>query len=655
MIKGVILQNFMSYENAFIQLRNGLNIICGPNGAGKSSILLAISIILGQTYTERSRRLSDLIRWGTDQARITLQINNKLRNGKKLFPYYRSDLIEVTRVFKKNGNYFYLIQNKKVPKNAVMKVIKRLGINPENMLLIMHQLMVIKFSSVSPQDKLRMLEEAIGFQSYRQHVLEASERLTKVVSEEKSLASALESTKETHDFWQREHEKYLKRKKLESRLRQLQSELLWAKVENKESVLSQLEARRHTRKKTLIMSEDRFSKARSLCEEKESSFKEIRQEYKKLEEEKLDLTRDEATYRVGMTWARKTLDETKNDILNLKKGIDVESRMNNVQFIKEYKKNLVAKQNEMISMLEEFEKESKRIRKEEASIQKRLLEIEKNLDETLSEFIQSKINVEILTFKKNVFIEELQGLEAKVGILKEELEPISKEARGFGPRIETIRKPIDIVRDVALVKEQLRPLTSVSEDVEKMHESYTTLYKELKEKAEIVSRNRKITMVELSKRVNFWRGEINKFISELNVAYNDILVEIGATGHIKLMNEKIAEKAGLDMQVGFGGRHPVSLDSLAQSGGERSVALMAFLLALQQHIASPFRAIDEFDVHMDPRNREIISDLIVTSARRMEGGQYLAITPGQIKMADKDVNIIIVQNIDGTSVISELK
>jgi DNA repair exonuclease SbcCD ATPase subunit len=57
MIKGVFLQNFMSYEDAYIPLTNGLNLICGPNGAGKSSILLGISIVLGQSYTERAKKV----------------------------------------------------------------------------------------------------------------------------------------------------------------------------------------------------------------------------------------------------------------------------------------------------------------------------------------------------------------------------------------------------------------------------------------------------------------------------------------------------------------------------------------------------------------------------------------------------------------------
>jgi len=49
----VILENFMSYEYARVPFKPGVNVICGPNGSGKSSLLLAISVALGQSYTER--------------------------------------------------------------------------------------------------------------------------------------------------------------------------------------------------------------------------------------------------------------------------------------------------------------------------------------------------------------------------------------------------------------------------------------------------------------------------------------------------------------------------------------------------------------------------------------------------------------------------
>jgi chromosome segregation protein len=81
---------------------------------------------------------------------------------------------------------------------------------------------------------------------------------------------------------------------------------------------------------------------------------------------------------------------------------------------------------------------------------------------------------------------------------------------------------------------------------------------------------------------------------------------------------------------------------------------MAFLLALQQHVRSPLRAVDEYDVHMDPKNREVIAQLLISSVSKLDT-QYLAITPSQIIFTEKDANIITVQNVEGTSLIKEIK
>ena len=82
------------------------------------------------------------------------------------------------------------------------------------------------------------------------------------------------------------------------------------------------------------------------------------------------------------------------------------------------------------------------------------------------------------------------------------------------------------------------------------------------------------------------------------------------------------------------------------------MATMSFLLALQQHVTSPFRAVDEYDVHMDPKNRETITSLLIES---VEGGnsQYLIITPTQITFVKPDLHIITVQNVEGSSRVRE--
>jgi chromosome segregation ATPase len=126
-----------------------------------------------------------------------------------------------------------------------------------------------------------------------------------------------------------------------------------------------------------------------------------------------------------------------------------------------------------------------------------------------------------------------------------------------------------------------------------------------------------------------------------------------AVGEVRLINEQDIEAAGLEILVGFKGGKPVPLDAYTQSGGERTTAMMSFLLALQQHVRSPFRAVDEYDVHMDPKNRELIARMLISTVTN-GNAQYIIITPSQITFAKEDVNIITVQNIEGKSVIREV-
>lgn len=97
----------------------------------------------------------------------------------------------------------------------------------------------------------------------------------------------------------------------------------------------------------------------------------------------------------------------------------------------------------------------------------------------------------------------------------------------------------------------------------------------------------------------------------------------------------------------------VVLDAYTQSGGERSVAIMAFLLSLQQRVLSPFRAVDEFDVHLDPKNREAVLKMIFSHIRDRPESQYIVITPSQLTVMEKDVHLIFVQNVYGKSSIKE--
>jgi chromosome segregation protein len=142
-------------------------------------------------------------------------------------------------------------------------------------------------------------------------------------------------------------------------------------------------------------------------------------------------------------------------------------------------------------------------------------------------------------------------------------------------------------------------------------------------------------------------------LEKVNAEYQKIMSQTLATGEVKLSNVQEIESAGLDIYVGFKGSKPVALDAYTQSGGERTTATMGFLLALQQHVRSPFRAVDEYDIHMDPQNREMIAKILVSLIRDATS-QYIVITPSQVTFAQQDASIITVQSLEGKSIVKEV-
>jgi len=69
------------------------------------------------------------------------------------------------------------------------------------------------------------------------------------------------------------------------------------------------------------------------------------------------------------------------------------------------------------------------------------------------------------------------------------------------------------------------------------------------------------------------------------------------------------------------------LNSHTQSGGERAVSTMLYLIALQEFTKCPFRLVDEINQGMDPLNERNIFDVVANVACQTGLPQYFLITP----------------------------
>jgi chromosome segregation protein len=248
---------------------------------------------------------------------------------------------------------------------------------------------------------------------------------------------------------------------------------------------------------------------------------------------------------------------------------------------------------------------------------------------------------------------ELERLEGELKSARASLNEALAKAEQTGLRIAVIKSVGEILDEIRVTDGHLAALADVSEDIERMYESYSKLYLELKEKAQQVAENREKALEEVKVRMQNWRTVIQSLLDRVNLEYQKILSQAQAVGEVRLVNGHDMEVAGLEIDVGFKGGKPVPLDAYTQSGGERTTATMSFLLALQQHVRSPFRAVDEYDIHMDPKNREIIAKILISTVKDANA-QYIVITPSQVTFAKEEANIITVQNIEGKSIIKRL-
>ncbi len=638
LIREVILEHFMSYEYARIPLKPGLNIICGPNGSGKSSILLAISVALGQAYTERSRKLSDLIRWGEDGARVSLVFDNTPKGGRRPVPRFDTDYFRISRYLKKDGTYWFEVNFKTVTKGEVTSILKEFGINPDNMLIIMHQRMMEEFGITTLIQRLSMVEEAVGLSEYRKNVLEAQDKLTQVLSQEEAVKTLFENAEQTLAYWKEEYDKYQKRKELLQRRTFLERELVWTQLARQESLVTSWEEKVERKEAILADLNDEVERTQALIHKINGDLKTLRFDQRKSFYSLMALEKEKTEHQVTSNLSSVTLmkiGEITEDSVKLTRLDDYIG--------------------ELQSQISLSQKTLQGLEVKTTALQAQLAAFDEELTQASNRYVDERVKNGLLKFRREATKREMEYLRGELRNAVKEVEELRPLLEKAGTPIKAVRSLQEIADDIKIVSIQLTTIGDLSTEVERMYLNYLNVYKELKAKVAVVSENRVDALQAVEERKRRWISIIQALLKDVNKIYQNFLKKINATGNIRLLNTQDIETAGLELTVGFKGAEPAILDAYTQSGGERSTATMAFLLALQQYVKSPFRAVDEFDIHMDPKNRETISDMLYEEIKGTRDVQYLTITPGQITNVDEDVHIITVQNIEGRSEIQAVE
>ncbi|GAB7361807.1 hypothetical protein MBLNU230_g1850t1 [Neophaeotheca triangularis] len=133
---------------------------------------------------------------------------------------------------------------------------------------------------------------------------------------------------------------------------------------------------------------------------------------------------------------------------------------------------------------------------------------------------------------------------------------------------------------------------------------------------------------EISRLMDQWKPELEKLIGHISSAFKENFEKIQCAGEVGLREDEDFDQWAIEIRVKFRETEQLSvLDSHRQSGGERAVSTIFYLMALQSLARAPFRVVDEINQGMDPRNERLVHSRVVSIACEGNTAQYFLITP----------------------------
>uniref|UniRef100_A0A7N6BF06 Structural maintenance of chromosomes protein 5 n=1 Tax=Anabas testudineus TaxID=64144 RepID=A0A7N6BF06_ANATE len=186
---------------------------------------------------------------------------------------------------------------------------------------------------------------------------------------------------------------------------------------------------------------------------------------------------------------------------------------------------------------------------------------------------------------------------------------------------------------------------SVVDEYNRREQEIKHLEKELEDKSNALNAYRQ----NISEAKERWLNPLKQLVEQINDKFSDFFRSMQCAGEVDLHseNEEEYDKYGIRIRVKFHSSTQLhELTAHHQSGGERSVSTMLYLMALQELNRCPFRVVDEINQGMDPVNERRVFDIVVRTACKETTSQYFFITPKLLQNLQyaEEMTILCVHN-----------
>ncbi len=529
------------------------------------------------------------------------------------------DLIGFESKFRKV--FSYVFGNTLVVEN--IEVARRLGVGKARMVTLDGDLAE---RSGAMHGGYRKKQRGLGFQE--KEVIEDLSKLEKESSDLNDVVSKIESQR-------KDNEDNIER------LRNLKANLEGEIIKSEKSLhldSEDLEASRKLKQelnKEIEKIDSDIQKNQKEINEKNTKLTDLKTEKQKLRE-KISMLRNPSiiaelnTFEEKRNQLREEIAETKANIKNVEMQVEnllAPEQQNSLKILKQHDK-------EMEDFKEEIKDLKEKVKKQESDLKDKEEQQKKFRSKFNSLFDKrDKINKEISKIERNIESKEEKSrdIEKKANVVSLDQAKLKAELSGFeeefkqyeGVKLYKNKSEEKIKKEVWQFENMVKEIGAVNMRALEVYDQVEKEYNSLMEKKKKLVSEREDILVMMNEIESKKKELFMKTFEVINKNFKKIFSMLSSKGEtfLEIEEPKDVFNNGISIKVRISGKKFLDIRSL--SGGEKTLAALAFIFAIQEHEPASFYVLDEVDAALDKRNSEKLSKLLKEYSKR---AQYLLIS-----------------------------
>ncbi|MCD8378706.1 MAG: chromosome segregation protein SMC [Candidatus Gastranaerophilales bacterium] len=327
----------------------------------------------------------------------------------------------------------------------------------------------------------------------------------------------------------------------------------------------------------------------------------IEAEIERLETNKRNYENEIKSFNMEITFHNNAIENNKETIRNSELAI-TESEKNKRIFEEDIKKLKV--------QLEEYETQI-------AEIKEKLGDLLKERDGINEQLVDLRTKKSVKTSELEKISEQIESFKARRREIEPELETARKDLEDAGIEISKLL-PVEMSIDelnakIQKLSKRMDDLGAVNMLAVEEFETVSEREKELKGKIETLTRERLEILDRMHGYEQLKKDAFMTTYSNINANFKEVYHQLSdGEGTLILQDEVNPFAGGLNIEAQPRDKKKQRLAGL--SGGEKSLAALAFVFAIQRYMPAPFYALDEVDQSLDTINVEKLASIVQTQS-----------------------------------------